>query len=232
MIKKAKKPIFLISFIGVVLLAIIITTGIYKAINENKILKQVVKRLEADSRIAQVLVTDVRYDENQKRIFTTIKLLEYDTEGNPLDSKYFTFPGNVIQFQSLVVRFDDVYVKKKDLLKGRSVYLFWKVFMLDGKNTVEYEITDVDKIPQGYKLEDTKSRFERKIWKRFWEFALDPEQGKSIGIKNAQIEAPGTMFVPGTLYTIKIEHDGGIRIDAQDLPDILKGEFIPEDPEN
>ncbi len=32
-------------------------------------------------------------------------------------------------------------------------------------------------------------------------------------IKNAQIEAPGTMFVPGNLYTIKIEHDGGLRIE-------------------
>jgi hypothetical protein len=35
-----------------------------------------------------------------------------------------------------------------------------------------------------------------------------------MGIKNAQIEAPGTKFVPGLIYTIKIEHDGGLRIDA------------------
>ena len=45
-----------------------------------------------------------------------------------------------------------------------------------------------------------------------------------MGIKNAQIEAPGTRFVPGMLYTVKIEHDGGMRIDAQTLPLILKGE--------
>jgi hypothetical protein len=36
------------------------------------------------------------------------------------------------------------------------------------------------------------------------------------------------MFVPGTLYTIKIEHDGGMRIDTQSLPVILRGERIPE----
>jgi hypothetical protein len=29
------------------------------------------------------------------------------------------------------------------------------------------------------------------------------------------------------LYTIKIENDGGMRIDASPLPQILKGERIP-----
>ena len=57
-------------------------------------------------------------------------------------------------------------------------------------------------------------------------FALDRAAAKKMGIKNAQIEAPGTVFIPGTLYTIKIEHDGGLRIDAQPLPEILKGETI------
>ncbi len=45
-------------------------------------------------------------------------------------------------------------------------------------------------------------------------------------IKNAQIEAPGSMFLPGTIYTLKIEHDGGIRIDAEPVPEILKGEAV------
>ena len=49
-------------------------------------------------------------------------------------------------------------------------------------------------------------------------------------IKNTQIEAPGTMFIPGMLYTIKIEHDGGMRIDATKIPDILKGEKIFDTP--
>ena len=40
--------------------------------------------------------------------------------------------------------------------------------------------------------------------------------------------APGTKFVPGKLYTIKIEHDGGLRIDVSPLPEILAGEKIPK----
>lgn len=198
-----------------------------KYVHENKILKQVISRLEADSRVAEVLVTGVAYGEKSKKTFTTIKFLEYDSKGTPLEPKYFTFSGNVIQFQSLVVRFGDIYVRNADKLRGKSTYLFWKVFMLDGKNTQEYDITKANEIPLGYKLYNTNDPFERKIWENFWRFALDPREANKMGIKNAQIEAPGMMFIPGMLYTIKIEHDGGMRIDASPLPQILKGERIP-----
>ncbi|MBM3251868.1 MAG: hypothetical protein FJZ11_03705 [Candidatus Omnitrophica bacterium] len=214
------------------LIAIFMFCGIFvfwqitRFINENRILKQVISRLEADSRIAEVLVTNVYYDENAKKTKTTIKFLEYDTKGNPLMPRYFAFPGNIIQFQSLVIRFTDVNIRSADALRGKSAYLFWKAFMLDGANTLEYDLTKLNEIPQGYKLE-SDNPFEKKLWEKFWKYALSPDEAKKMGIKNAQIEAPGTMFQPGTLYTIKIEHDGGMRIDAAPLPEILKGEKIP-----
>ncbi|MBU1084077.1 MAG: hypothetical protein ABIG55_03040 [Candidatus Omnitrophota bacterium] len=195
---------------------------------ENKVLKQVIQRLEAESRSAEVLVTNVRYDEDERKQKTTIKFLEYNAKGDPLEPRYFTFSGNIIQFQSLVIRFADIHVKNADKLRGKSVYLFWKVFMLDGRNTQEFDITEARQVPEGYKIDGGKSGFEEKLWGRFWEYALDNEKAKVAGIKNAQIEAPGTMFIPGMLYTIKIEHDGGMRIDSAPLPSILKGEKIPK----
>ena len=196
-------------------------------IYENAVLRQIITRLEADSRAAEVLVTGVNYSEAEEKTYTTIKFLEYDSRGNPLAPQYFTFSGNIIQFQSLVVRFDDMHVRQGDRLKGKSAYLFWKVFMLDGKNTREYDITKVSEVPRGYKLEAGENFVETRFWASFWEYALDPRAARSAGIKNAQIEAPGTMFVPGILYTIKIEHDGGLRIDAAPLANILRGEKIP-----
>src|SRR3990167_7174021 len=86
---------------------------------ENRVLKAVIARLNADSRIAEVLVTKSEYDEVLKKIRTTIKFLEYDAAGNTLPPKYFSFIGNVIQFQSLVVRFEDSLVGKGDSLKGK-----------------------------------------------------------------------------------------------------------------
>lgn len=222
-----KKRIITIGFIALVLIiGLIGIKAIIRYINENRDLKQIVLRLEADSRIAEVLVTNIEYSEMENRKYTTIKFLEYNTKNKPLEPRYFTFPGNVLQFQSLVVRFDDNFVRMGDKLKGKSVYFFWKIFMLDDKNTKVYDLTKVKEIPGGYKLQDAQTKAEEKFWAKFWEYALNSEKAEAMGIKNAQIEAPGTMFVPGTLYTIKIEHDGGMRIDAKPLPAILRGERI------
>lgn len=193
---------------------------------EKKILQQIISRLEADSRIAEVLVTEVRYNPMTQQHMTTIKFLEYDTQGRPMWPKYFTFAGNIIQFQSLVVRFDDSFVKQGDALRGKSAYLFWKAFLLDGDKTQEYPITEVNAVPDGYKIDGPRNAFEEELWHGFWKYALDSQKAVTKGIKNAQIEAPGTKFVPGILYTLRIEHDGGIRIDAREIPAILKGETL------
>ena len=224
-----RKVIRHILAILLIIIAVFSATQFYlKYTRENRILKEVISRLEADSRAAEVLVTGVNYNEETGKTYTTIKFLEYDIKGKPLTPKYFTFSGNIIQFQSLVIRFDDIHIRKGDQLRDRSAYLFWKVFMLDGSNTQEHEIAKLYEIPEGYKLENVENTFEKRLWERFWKYALDPKESDKMGIKNAQIEAPGTMFVPGVLYTIKIEHDGGMRIDTLPLPSILKGEQIPK----
>lgn len=198
----------------------------YNYFSRERLLKQVIERLTADTRIAHVLVTQVKTDTQAQKLLTTIKFVELDTRGNPLPAKYFTFSGNVIQFQSLVVRFDDFLVKKADPLKGKSAYIFLKAFSLDGERAESYDINKSYEVPGGYQVSGGKSNYERQLWKRFWDYALDPQQAGRCGIKNVQIEAPGTKFVPGIIYTIKIEHDGGMRIDAQSLPGILKGEKL------
>ena len=67
-----------------------------------------------------------------------------------------------------------------------------------------------------------KNYFEQKLWENFWGYALDSSAAKRVGVKNAQIEAPGTRFIPGLIYTIKIEHNGGIRIESAPTPKILE----------
>ena len=187
---------------------------------------RVLQNLKADSRIAEVLVTESKLDEITGFFVTTIKFLEYDVKGKPLTPRYFTFHGNQIQFQSLVVRFDDKYVEEGHRLKGKSIYLFLKAFVLNGPETEAFEITRTAGIPDGYHVDGVSSKMQREIWTRFWKYALDPKERETVGIKNAQLEAPGSVFVPGTIYTIKIENDGGMRIDTAPIPDILKGETI------
>lgn len=220
--KFGKIFLFLVLFI----LVVITSLWIHKRFQENRILKQVIERLSADSRIAEVLVTKSIFDESTKMVETTIKFLEYDSKGSALAPRYFTFRGNIIQFQTLVIRFEDKLIKTGDRLKGKSAFLFLKVFMLDGPNTQVFDLTPLNEIPMGYKVPGIQNEFESKLWQEFWNYALNEKMREKMGIKNAQIEAPGSMFLPGTVYTLKIEHDGGVRIDAKALPEIVKGETL------
>lgn len=223
---KFDKFLAYVRVISIIAISLWLYIAFFKYLHEYGVLADVVKRLEADSRVAEVLVTGVNFDEKTKKNLTTIKFLEYDVDQKPGEPKYFTFSGNIIQFQSLVIRFDDYHVRIGDRLKGKSAFIFWKVFMLDGEKTQEYEITSFDSIPFGYKVQGLNDPFETALWKKFWQYAFDSNQAKKDGVKNAQIEAPGTMFVPGVIYTIRIEHDGGLRIDTMPLSPILKGEKI------
>ena len=195
---------------------------LFNQAREKAILKKVIERLSADSQIAEVTVTDVRRDPQEKKTYTTIKFQEYDSHSNPLPPKYFTFSSNVIQFQSLVIRFDDFYVKSGHPLKGKSAYLFLNVFALKDKDTEVFQLSRINEVPAGYRTEEKASVFEERLWQEFWKYALEPQAAKRAGIKNAQIEAPGTKFVPGLLYTLKIEHDGGMRVDVSPLSSVLK----------
>ena len=194
----------------------------YFKFKEFLLFRQILHNLKAESRIAEVLVTESSLDETTRKYTTTIKFLEYDVKGKPLKPRYFTFKGNLIQFQTLVVRFDDKYIEEGHRMKGKSIYLFLKAFVLDGKNTQEMVLTPVDEVPDGYRVGSPPTTFEKEIWRKFWKIALDPNERKQVGIKNAQIEAPGSEFVPGTIYTLLIEHRGGIRIDTRPIPEILQ----------
>jgi hypothetical protein len=209
----------------VILIVIVAVAAIgwdlYRKYNQNTILRQVIARLTAETPTAEVIVSDVNNG------LTTIKFVEYDGDLKPLSPRYFTFKNNLIQFQSLVIRFEDNFVKYGDKLRGKSAFVFWKVFALGDSNTAEiFEINKLGDIPNGYQIGATKTDFEQQLWRDFWDYALEQDKAKSMGIKNAQVEAPGTKFVPGKLYTIKIEHDGGLRIDAAPINEILRGERL------
>lgn len=226
--KKVKHVLIFLAVCAAVFFISKAVLWVCRRLEENKILKAVVERLSAETRRAEVLVTQSRYNEASRRIETTIKFLEFDSEGNPLPARFFTFQGNIIQFQTLVIRFSDRLVKAGDKIRGKSACLFHQVFMLDGENTQVFNLTEAHEIPQGYKVPGVKSEFERELWEEFWTYALDPKARERSDIKNAQIEAPGSLFLPGTIYTIIIEHDGGMRIDTKPIPEILKSELRSE----
>jgi hypothetical protein len=204
----------------VILVALLAEIGIYifTITNQNRILQQVVERLTADTRVAEAVVSNVRTDPISGRTYTTVLFREFDTRNAALEQKTFTFSNNIIHFQALVIRFNDNLIKKGDKLKGKSAYIFMKAFSLTDNGAEVFDINKINEVPSGYYISHKISLFERQLWKKFWSYALDSDNAQRHGIKNAQIEAPGTKFYPGILYILKIEHDGGLRIDTQPLP--------------
>src|SRR3990167_4427124 len=101
------------SFFTLIFLGLMGVAGYYgyefyqQFVVQNEVLKKMITRLEADSRVAEVIVTDTGFNSITQKHNTTIKFLEYDSQGLPLEPRYFTFDNNIIQFQSLVVRFED-----------------------------------------------------------------------------------------------------------------------------
>ena len=220
---KTSKAFNLVS-IGILTVAVLLAgVGVNQWIQKERVLRKIIERLHGQTRRADVLVTKSEYDEATKKIKTTIKFLEYDAQGKPLEPKYFTFsaplyagtdPSSgqagggarpIIQFQSLVIRFNDKLVEAGDRLRGKSAAFFMKAFVLDGANTQEFEITQAYEVPGGYKISAQTDKFEKELWREFWDYALDSKKREHAGIKNAQIEAPGSMFLPGTIYTLNIE---------------------------
>src|SRR3989338_5353128 len=170
---------------GIIIVIAFYFTNVFR---ENKALKKIIERLAADSRVAEVMVTEVKPDPKTKKTYTTIKFLEYSAKLKPLKPKYFTFSGNVIQFQSMVIRFDDFYVKKGHSLKGKSAYLFLKAFVLTNSGAEVFEITKVNEIPSGYEVADVRNNFEKKIWQKFWKSPFNYKKASRVGIKNPKIE--------------------------------------------
>src|SRR3989338_10067146 len=74
------------TLLTLVLALSLLTAGFWahRWIEQSRVLRQVIERLSADSRIAEVLVTKSEFEENTRKILTTVKFLEYDTAGRPM----------------------------------------------------------------------------------------------------------------------------------------------------
>ena len=134
--------------------------------------------------------------------------------------------GEGVYFDALVIEFDRDYVKLSDPLRGKSIYLFRKIFGSGQKpeNGVALDPNAKDGIPDPYRVGKPPSAFEVKLWRRFWELANDAKAAAHEGVRVAQIQANAIRPVPGKIYTLSLEHAGGMNVTAADIPDVLRKE--------
>src|SRR5258708_25745333 len=89
-------------------------------------LQQIVQRLSAERRVADIIVTDQQIVNGVLR--TTLLFGEYGRDGSSLPAKTFVVEGKMIHLDAMVVKFDGKFVEQNDPLRGHSIALFTRLY--------------------------------------------------------------------------------------------------------
>lgn len=179
-------------------------------------LGQIVQRLEAERRMADVIVTDQRTVNGSLR--TSILFVEYARDGTSLPPRRFTVEGNTIHLDAMVIKFDGKFVEQNDPLRGHSIALFTRLYGDAQAPADGYAVDPPGQVPPFYKSSDPAlSQFQQTLWQNFWRLADDAPYRAAMGVRVAQGEGVWRPFEPDRLYTISLESNGGINIRSEPL---------------
>jgi len=188
---------------------------------EKQQLQQVVVRLSAEKRVADVLVSKREVIDNIPR--TTLLFVEYDRQGQPLPGKILTVAGDHVHFDALVVKFDRELVQKNDPLRGHSIALFTRVY---GDHQTPDSATAIDEpnsIPLVYRgASSTVTSFECNLWQNFWRLARDPDYRQQFGVRIASGQGVWGPLDIDHLYTLTLESSGGLNLSAEPMKGIYR----------
>ena len=195
-----------------------------KSEQRNAQLRQVIGRLKAEKRVADVIVTERTLGPNGQPETTTLLFVEYGRDGSPLPSKRFTVRGNVAHIDAMVVKFDGRYVEENDPLRGHSVALFTRLYGEDQAPEAAFRIDSPGQAPAVYRgpADPNQAAFEKQLWANFWKLADDAAYRKQMGVRVAQGEGVWCPFQPDRLYTLTLESDGGLNITSEPLKGIYR----------
>jgi hypothetical protein len=178
-------------------------------------LQQVVQRLTAEKRVAEIVVTERRADPSDGTPVLSLLFVEYARDGSTLPPRQFVVRGEQVHIDGLVVEFDGELVKAGDPLRGHSIILFEKIY---GSAQRPGEGTPIDapgRIPDLYALSDPSlKKFETDLWDNFWKLAADENLRREKGVKLANGKSVYGPFVPDRLYTITLDASGKMSCEA------------------
>ena len=188
---------------------------------DKQVLEQVVARLSAEHRVADVLVTGQTTVDGV--LTTDLLFVEYGKDEQELPPKRFTVEGDVVHVGALVIKFDRGFVREGDDLRGRSIALFTRLYGDHQAPADAFPIDAPGQVPSVYRAADPAvTAFERDLWANFWKLADDPQYAAAKGVRVAVAQSVWGMFKPGRLYTLTLEADGGLSMQTQKLKGIYQ----------
>ena len=184
---------------------------------QHRQLQQIVERLTAENRVAEVEVLECAPDESgrQRRL---LRFVEFDRKDRPLPERRFLLPGNVVFFDALVIKFAEEQIAAADPLRGRSIALFRRIYSENQAPAEGQPVDTAGDVPNIYRITPNPTPFERKLWNAFWSYATDPEKARDAGVRVAQGEAVYAPLAPGEKWTLTLENDGGLNLIKQPAP--------------
>jgi hypothetical protein len=190
---------------------------------EKKALEQVVKRLNDESRVAEILVTEQKPDPATGALMTTLLFVEYTKGDQSLPPKSFTVEGKHAHVDAMVIKFEHDFVTKGDPLRGHSIALFTRIYGDKQPPANAWQIDRSGDVPEIYRDADPRiTEFEQNLWRDFWRLAEDESYRKEKGVRVATGQGVWGMFEPGKLYRITLETDGGLNLTSTKIPGIYK----------
>lgn len=174
-----------------------------------------VKRLSTSRRIAHVQVLDQRHNSDGQVSDTDVLFIELNDHGREIARQTFTINGEVLFIDALTVKFDHERVAEGHPLHGRSLVLLRRVYSDRIAPRDGLAIDTPGATPPGYAATEM-SRFEKTIWKSFWEIATNASLAREMGVRVAQGEAVYKPVAVGQHYELVVDAAGGMSLSPLD----------------
>lgn len=176
---------------------------------ERQRLQAYARRLSASRRVAQVDVVRQRVDD-QGRIVSTLLWQEIGPDGTLGTPLAVEVIGELVYFESLVIKFELRFVGEGDPERGASLAMFRRIF---GDCQAPESVLELDRSARPpYDSLQASAALHDQLWKRFWELVDDPELAAEYGVRVAQCEAPAVPLHAGQVWELALDAAGGINL--------------------
>jgi hypothetical protein len=186
---------------------------------EIEYLRNVASRLTLETRVARLIVVGRETDE-AGRIVREVEFIEIDPDGEPMPGRRFRLVGDRVHVDAKVIKFADEYVAEGDELRGRSLYVWDRIYGSATEPENGLMLDPVDAAPSAYVGEDLSAigldegrrDFEAELWADFMRLARDSDYAAEQGVRVAQGEGVNGDLEMGFIYELTIESDGGLSL--------------------
>jgi len=146
---------------------------------------------------------------------TTVRFQELGADGGPLGPALeCTLDGDVVYVDARVIKFDDAFVERNDLLRGSTLLVFQRLFGEYQAPADGFRLDASGQLPAAYSAEQGVQPFHESLWKDFWKHALDPAMAREGGVRAMHGEAPYIKLAPGRSYEVELRTSEGLTLRA------------------